>query len=166
MDPARSRLVRLAVVTAGVVVLAGCGGETDGADTGGNAADPVPGTAGVAPTTDDASTPTGAEPSGAASDEPSQGPSETPIDIEVTIEGGEVSTLTDRVRVAVGDTVRLVVHSDVADEVHVHGIEVLLPVEPGAPASLEFVVPEGTAPGLYEIETHESALQLLQLEVS
>jgi len=58
--------------------------------------------------------------------------------------------------------VKLVVTTDTADEVRVHGIDIEKETEPGKATTIEFVAKD---PGVYEVETHESGLQLLQLEV-
>lgn len=161
MNSARSDLRRLtAGMVIGTLAVAGCGGTDDGAPDS-------PGSTSVAPETPE----DGAAPSANASGDPSpsesdEQPADSPVVIEIQIAAGQVRTEIDRVPVAVGDSVRMAVESDVTDEVHVHGIEEVLQVEPGERAVLEFVVPEGTAPGLYEVETHDSALLLLQLEVS
>ncbi len=117
---------------------------------------------------DEPSTAPTAEPSATASPSESATPEETPTEvdqvqlIEVTIADGEVQTASDRVAVPLGRTVRLVVTSDVADEVHVHGFDIEAALEPGVPTTLEFVADE---PGVFEVETHESELLLLQLAV-
>ena len=52
--------------------------------------------------------------------------------------------------------------SDVADEVHVHGYDVKQDAGAGPPATVELVADQ---PGVFEVETHEAKLQLVQLEV-
>jgi predicted small lipoprotein YifL len=56
----------------------------------------------------------------------------------------------------------LVVRSDTADEVHLHGYDVLRPVAPGKQARLAFVA---KIPGRFEIELEESGVQLAELTV-
>jgi plastocyanin len=82
--------------------------------------------------------------------------------VEVVVAGNRVETATDQVEVASGDPVRLVVTSDVDDEVHVHGVDLTAPLVAGEPTSLEFTVPE---PGVFEVETHDGGLLLVQLLV-
>ena len=82
--------------------------------------------------------------------------------IEISVANGKVDPPTHRQEVAQGDTVTLVVTSDEADEVHVHGVDIEKETKAGEPTTVEFEVPDA---GLYEVETHESGLQLLQLEV-
>lgn len=166
MHPARSAL--LLRLTAGMVIgtlaVTGCGGTTEDATDSPSSTSAAPETS-----AEDAATPSenaGVAPGVDPSPSDSEQPAETPVVIEIQISAGQVRTEIDRVPVAVGDAVRMTVESDVADQVHVHGIEESLPVGPGDRAVLEFVVPEGTAPGLYEVETHDSALLLLQLEVT
>jgi len=82
--------------------------------------------------------------------------------VEVRIENGDVQPPPNRVKVVLGQRVRIVVESDVADEIHVHGYELEAEVTPTEPAVVEFVVDE---PGLFEVETHESGTLLFQLQV-
>lgn len=82
--------------------------------------------------------------------------------VEVEIAEGRVSTDDDRVEVRRGDTVRIVVTSDVDDEVHVHGVEQTAALVAGETATVEFTVDEA---GLFEVETHEGDLLLFQLLV-
>ena len=82
--------------------------------------------------------------------------------VEVEIAEGRVSTDDDRVEVRSGDTVRIVVTSDVDDEVHVHGVEQTAALVAGETATVEFTVDEA---GLFEVETHEGDLLLFQLLV-
>lgn len=82
--------------------------------------------------------------------------------IEVTVAGNSVEG-GGRHEVAVGDTVAIVVTSDVADEVHVHGYDVYADIGPGAPTT---VVVEAAIPGVWEVELHDSGSLLLELAVS
>ena len=82
--------------------------------------------------------------------------------IQVAVKDGKVTPATHRVPVAKGDTVKLVVTTDTADEVHVHGVDIEKATSPGKPVTITFVAKD---PGIYDVETHDSGLQLLQLEV-
>ena len=82
--------------------------------------------------------------------------------IRVAVKDGKVTPATHREPVAKGDTVKLVVTTDTADEVHVHGVDIEKETAPGKPVTITFVAKDA---GIYEVETHESGLQLLQLEV-
>jgi plastocyanin len=83
-------------------------------------------------------------------------------EIEVGIVDGTVDTAEDSVEVVVGETVRLTVTSDVDDEVHVHGVDQTAELSAGSPTTLELGF---TEPGVYEVETHDSGLLLVQLIV-
>jgi hypothetical protein len=80
--------------------------------------------------------------------------------VEVSVSGGSVNTAQSRVDVEVGAPVRLVVTSDTDDELHVHGVDAEQPLVAGQPTVLEFVPPE---PGVYDVETHDSHLLLVQI---
>ncbi len=82
------------------------------------------------------------------------------IEVNVT---GEVVENGGRHRVATGDTVALVVFSDVADEIHVHGYDIYADVVPGEMTVVEFVA---DLAGVWEVELHESGTALVELEVS
>lgn len=92
-------------------------------------------------------------------------PSETAFagtEIVVAVKGGKVEPSTHRVKVAKGTQVRLLITSDTADEVHVHGYEIEKELPAGQQATVDFTADQT---GLFEVETHESGLQLVQLEV-
>lgn len=93
---------------------------------------------------------------------PSPSASDGVVELAVTVRDGAVRPEPRRVEVEQGSQVRLVVTSDVDDEVHVHGYEAELVLEAGRSATLELVVDQS---GVFEVETHEGGLELLQLEV-
>jgi hypothetical protein len=82
--------------------------------------------------------------------------------IKVAVKGGKVLPSAHREKVPQGDTVRLVVTTDTADEVHVHGYDLKKDVAAGKTGTLEFVADQS---GVFEVELEAAALQLLQLEV-
>ena len=82
--------------------------------------------------------------------------------IEVQLTAGQVRGDTGRVPVASGEQVTLVITSDVADEVHVHGYDLEAALSPGRPAELTF---DATISGVFEVELHEAGTLLLSLQV-
>jgi hypothetical protein len=108
--------------------------------------------------------PSDTTPSTSASSEDG-GSSGTEVDVEVTVVGDTVTTASDRVDAEVGQTVRITVTSDHAEEVHVHGFDLSVDLEAGEPGEIEFEVTDDPGPGLYEVELEESGLLLFQLEV-
>ncbi|MGY1985326.1 hypothetical protein ACI792_03790 [Blastococcus sp. SYSU DS0669] len=82
--------------------------------------------------------------------------------IEVRYADGQVTGGTSRVPVPVGEPVTVVVTSDVADEAHLHGYDVLAGLVPGQPAELTF---DATIPGVFELELHRAGTVLLTLQV-
>ncbi|HEU5157914.1 MAG TPA: hypothetical protein VFU43_13035 [Streptosporangiaceae bacterium] len=148
----------MAAVLAVAVLAAACGGEADpGTATG------SPGSSAAAGGTAGATNTPGAGGSGPASSAAAPTPAADVVEIRVTVAGGKVSPRPTVRRVRSGQTVRLTVTADEADEVHVHGYERTLKLTPGRPATLEFRAGQA---GRFEVETHESSLQLLQLQVS
>ena len=81
--------------------------------------------------------------------------------IEVSFRGG-VAIGNAREQVRRGEAVRLVVTSDVADEVHVHGYDERVEVPAGATAEISFVA---DIPGVFEVELERRHRRLLTLEV-
>jgi plastocyanin len=81
--------------------------------------------------------------------------------IKVSVSNGKVHPADHREDVSVGDTVKLTVSSDRDDIVHVHGVNIEKPVAAGGSVTITFRVKD---PGIYEVETHESDLTLLQIE--
>ena len=83
-------------------------------------------------------------------------------DIVVSVNDGKVSPKAHRVKVAVGSAVRILVSSDVDDEVHVHGYDLESEISAGQSVTIDFTADQR---GVFEVETHESGLLLLQLQV-
>jgi len=69
----------------------------------------------------------------------------------------------ERVKTDAGSKVRITVTSDAADEIHVHGYDLMQDVRPGEPATITFVA---DAPGVFEVELEDARLPLFELEVS
>lgn len=115
--------------------------------------------AGTDAATDPSSTapaPAGSSASAAAS------PSSTPVEVTVAVTDGKVAPKPHRVKVPLGSQVVLQVTSDVDDEVHVHGFDVEKPLDAGQTTTIELTADQQ---GVFEVETHESELLLVQLEV-
>lgn len=92
--------------------------------------------------------------------EPTSTPSVDAIEIEVEegrVEGPETIT------VAQSETVRFEVETDVVDEVHVHGYDLMFDLEAGQKTLIEF---EATIPGIFEVELEDAGLVLTSLEVT
>ncbi len=146
--------VLTAVLAAGALP-AGCGGD-DGETTGTSAQSPA--------TPADSAVPTGsAVPTESAS--PSESATESAAGVQqitVTIAAGEVTPPPDRIEVDAGRVVRIVVTSDEADEIHVHGYDLSSNVEAGAAATIEFTA---DMTGLFEVESHHLDAVLFQLQI-
>jgi heme/copper-type cytochrome/quinol oxidase subunit 2 len=141
----RLSFLAIAVVIAVVaVVLLTSGGDDDEAETTSATATPTAtATATAAPEETATPTPT-----------PTPEP-EVPV---VDAGSGEVTKL----RFKEGDTVRFRVRSDVADEVHVHGYDLMKDVEPGQTVTFSF---PASIPGIFEIELENAGEQIAQLRV-
>ena len=84
------------------------------------------------------------------------------VQIPIVVRGGKPVGGIKRATVAKDRVVVLVVRSDVADEVHLHGYNVMRDVEPGIPARLRF---RATIPGQFEAELEERGLQIANITV-
>jgi heme/copper-type cytochrome/quinol oxidase subunit 2 len=88
---------------------------------------------------------------------------ETPSSVRIRIQArGDGSGSIRRVTIERGQRVTLIVSADVADEVHVHGYDLMADVAPGSPARISF---EASVPGRFEVELESRALQIAELRV-
>ena len=81
----------------------------------------------------------------------------------IRVEGGAKVEGPDTISVAQGDVVSFEVVADVADEIHVHGFDLLFETIPGEPVVVEFTA---DATGIFEVELEESRLFLVNIEVT
>ncbi len=87
------------------------------------------------------------------------------VEQTVTIEvaGGDPVGGVQRIAVDRGSVVALMVTADTAEEVHVHGYDILRAVSPGQSAHFAFTA---EIPGVFEVELERSGRLLLQLQIS
>ena len=142
----RLTFLAIAVVIAivAVVLLASSGGD-DGETESTNAQSTPTATATPTPGAD--STP-----------EATETPTPTPEPEPPLVTSGKVTKL----RFTEGDTVRFRVQSDIADEVHVHGYDLMKDVEPGKTITFSF---PAAITGIFEIELENAGQQIAQLRV-
>jgi hypothetical protein len=148
MRERRVRSTRWLVASVLAVVLAACGGGEDQDQS-------------TATTAGSATTAAGSGTTTAGSATTEAGPA--PQTIQVTVTGTKVQTAERRVKVPLGSDVRLEVTADRADEVHLHGYDRKVDIEPGKLAELEFTA---DVPGVFEVELEEASLKLVELQVS
>ena len=82
--------------------------------------------------------------------------------VNVKIRDGDVDGGPQRVRIDLGDEVILVVRSDVADEVHVHGYDERADVKAGGTVRITFTA---DVPGVFVAELEERKLRIAEFEV-
>jgi hypothetical protein len=82
--------------------------------------------------------------------------------VTIVVEGGVPKGGVVRPKVDKGEKVRLVVRSDVADEVHLHGYDISKDVAAGGRATIVFVA---DIPGRFEVELEERGVQLADITV-
>ena len=147
----RTRVVQSGAVLAvtAALVLAGCGGD----DT-----DATPATTDTATTTETQPPTTTETTPDTTTDETPPGPTVVRVRVvNAAPKGGIV-----RAKVKQGDRAAIVVTSDVADEVHLHGYDVSRPVSAGETVRLPF---RATIPGRFEVELEERGIPIAELTV-
>jgi hypothetical protein len=80
--------------------------------------------------------------------------------ITASVAGRTVTTAKERYDVPLGTRVRLVVTTDAADEVHVHGYDVRATTVAGCPVALDLTA---GAPGTVEVELERAGVELFEL---
>jgi hypothetical protein len=148
VDASRRTIVFLAAsaLFVGGLTLASCGGDGEGSATTDTE---VTQTSTTETTTTETTTTTEAE---------ADGPTVVRIDVvDGAPKGGIV-----RETVSKGDRVVLVVTSDVADEVHLHGYDITRDVAAGRTARIAF---QATLPGRFEVELEERGVPIADLTV-
>jgi FtsP/CotA-like multicopper oxidase with cupredoxin domain len=139
-----SRNQRIALVVAALVVaalafvIAQPGDDEEPAET--TATTPAQTEDGGA-TTPDTETETETEPA----------PPPEPEATRISIEGGAVVGGQKTIEAERGDTVRIIVRTDAADELHLHGYDIEREAEPGRPARFRF---QADAEGEFVLESH------------
>jgi hypothetical protein len=139
-------MTRLLIVAAAIVVAAGLffllrPGDDDGAAT--------------------ATTTTSTQPTtNTTTERPPTPAPPPPARVEITVRDGRPVGGVRRVTVAKGRRVILIVDSDVADHVHLHGYDVMRDVAPGMPARLAF---RATIVGTVEVELEDGGVPLARV---
>lgn len=128
-------MIALAVVVVVAAFLIARPGDDDG-DSGNQAA-----------STATETSPTATAPS--APKPPPDGPDATLIELKDHEPVGGVSDIDAKK----GDSVRIVVRSDVDDDIHIHGYDIEQAAGPGKPARFQF---DASIEGVFEIESHEA----------
>lgn len=143
----------IAVLAGMVLLVTACGGDSAATTTtSSTTTTTAPTTTTVAPTTTTEATTTTTL---AAT-------TTTAIPIDVYYEGGQVVG-PGRFTVPLGEEVSIWVHSDVDDEVHVHGYDLTFPANGGIQVEIAF---RADVPGIFEVEMESSHTLLFELEVA
>jgi cytoskeletal protein RodZ len=159
-------VLALLAVTVVPVALTGCGGDEAASPQTTAAVDTA------APETSTETAPETTTPPEATTGEATTteaAPSETattaakPTPIEITVVGAAPKGGIQRVDVKKGERVVLVVRSDVADEIHLHGYDLSTDVDAGGVARLAFVA---SIPGRFEVELENRGVQIADVTVS
>lgn len=129
-----------------VAALAGCGSEDDNT---------------TAATTTDTTTTQTTETTTTETTETTT-PPEQPTVVRITVVNGAPQGGIVRRSVTQGDQVVLVVTSDVADEIHLHGYDKSKDVDAGGTVRLPF---RATIPGRFEVELESRGIQIADISV-
>ena len=90
-------------------------------------------------------------------------PPAKPVEVKIVVENGAPKGGIVRQTVSQGDDVVLVVTSDVADEIHLHGYDKSKDVPAGGTIRLPFTA---TLPGRFEVELEQHGVQIADLTVN
>jgi hypothetical protein len=85
-----------------------------------------------------------------------------PVQVSVVVTGGDITPAPKTYDVALGDEVSIKVTSDVAEEVHLHGYDKMVELEPGVAGEVTFTA---DIPGVFEAELEDAGLKLFELKV-
>jgi hypothetical protein len=129
------------VIAVAAVILLASGGDETGKPSN-SAQTPAPTATATASDSEATPTPT-----------PTATPKPPPL-----LQAGKVRTLTYHQ----GDTVRFRVRSDKAEEVHIHGYDIMKDLEPNQTETVSF---KASITGIFEIEFEGSATQIAELKV-
>jgi hypothetical protein len=143
------------LLVAGTFALAGCGGD-------GKSSAPTTSTVAPATTTAPSTTTTRTTTTTKAATTAKTTTTAGPVTIRVLIKGGKPVGGIQRATVKKGQKVAIVVHSDVADEVHVHGYDLHKDVDAGGTARIVF---PATITGVFEAELEDRKLQIIEFTV-
>ncbi|MDX6286362.1 MAG: hypothetical protein QOG53_1847 [Frankiales bacterium] len=83
--------------------------------------------------------------------------------VNLTVANGKVTGDTPRAKVKKGQRVAIIVKSDVADEIHLHGYDKMVDVTAGGTATLVFVA---DIPGVFTVELESRSKELTKIQVS
>lgn len=125
-----------------IAILAGCGSSDNGSTS-------------VTETTSTTTTTTASETTTTAAPKP--------VEVAIVVENGAPNGGIVRKTVSKGDHVVLVVTSDVADEIHLHGYDMKKDVPAGGTIRLPFTA---TLPGRFEVELEQRGVQIADLTVN
>jgi hypothetical protein len=142
------RAFTVASLAAFVLGLAACGG--DGGSTTAQPPPPPPATTAPPPPPEPPPPP------------PAPKPKPSATTVRIVYRDGQVVGGLKRATVKKGEKVVLVVRSDVADHVHLHGYDKFVDVAAGTVARLAFVA---SLPGRFEVELEDRGLQIADIEV-
>jgi hypothetical protein len=89
-------------------------------------------------------------------------PKPRPETTTIVVRGGEPVGGVQELEYTAGDEVRFDVRSDAAEEVHVHGYDLMQDTVPGKAITFEF---EADIEGIFEVELEETHTQIAELTV-
>lgn len=108
-------------------------------------------------------TPPEPTPTGEPTETPTEEPDDEALVLEARIRGGEIEPNAERVEVPIGEEIVLRIDSDAPGELHVHSRpEQFIEFEPGTTTARLTI----EAPGLVEVEEHDTGILIWSLQVS
>lgn len=146
------------------LVLASCGGSADLTTTTTGAPPPSVTVVTTSPpvTTTQTPTETTTPPTATTTTVSPTTTTTTPPTHAVVVSAGSVVGRVERIQVAESEDVTIQVTTDVADELHIHGLDLFFDLEPG----VNMVTFQPEARGIFEAELEGAGLLLFELQVS
>jgi hypothetical protein len=144
------KAIAAVAVVALMLALAGCGGDDEASPPATTTTETTETTTTETTETTETTTTTDGQPHG-------------PTTVRVVVQDGVPKGGIVRQTVDKGDRVVLVVTSDVADEVHLHGYDISRDVAAGGTARIRF---KATIPGRFEVELEERRVPIALLTVN
>ena len=80
----------------------------------------------------------------------------------VSVVNGQLTTQAMRIQGQVGKEVKFLVYTNIADELHVHGIDQTIDLPANETTLVTIATPQ---PGVFEMELHDAGIELGQIEV-
>jgi hypothetical protein len=161
MSASNKRVFRLAAIATMLLAVSACGGDAPSQEAEPSTLESSARQTSAASSASPSAT-KNRQPKPSTKANPSPAPTFDGTVVEVDVLDDGIRTPEERVVVALNSQVRLVVASDISDEVHVHGVDKYVDLTPAKPVTFDFTA---SIPGTFEVELHDAGDLLFTLQV-